>query len=114
MNAAGLICRTKHKFKATTDSCHNKQVASNLLDRKFKVSAANCYWVGDITYIPTEEGWLYLATVIDLYSRKVVGWSMSRSMKTDLVNNALLMAIWKRKPSKGLIWHTDRGRPVCF
>ena len=113
MNEAGLVCKTKHKFKATTDSNHNKQVAANLLDRKFQVSAANCCWVGDITYVPTEEGWLYLATVIDLFSRKVIGWSMNSNMRADLVNNALLMAIWQRKPPKGLIWHTDRGGQYC-
>jgi len=73
------------------------------------VPQANQYWVGDITYVPTGEGWLYLSTVIDLYSRKVVGWSMSNNMKAELVNNALLMALWQRKPLKGLIWHTDRG-----
>lgn len=113
MNEAGLVCKTKPKFKATTDSNHNKQVAPNLLDRKFRVSASNCCWVGDITYIPTEEGWLYLATVIDLFSRKVIGWSMNNNMRADLVNNALLMAIWQRKPPKGLIWHTDRGSQYC-
>jgi len=84
-------------------------VADNLLARQFKAEAPNRYWVGDITYVPTEEGWLYLATVIDLYSRKVVGWSMSNRMQADLVNKALLMAIWQRKPAKGLTWHTDRG-----
>ena len=113
MNEAGLVCKTKPKFKATTDSNHNKQVAPNLLDRKFRVSAANCCWVGDITCVPTEEGWLYLATVIDLFSRKVIGWSMNNNMRADLVNNALLMAIWQRKPPKGLIWHTDRGSQYC-
>jgi len=113
MNEAGLVCKTKRKFKVTTDSRHDKQVAPNLLDRKFKVYAANCYWVGDITYIPTEEGWLYLATVIDLFSRKVIGWAMSSNMKADLVNDALLMAIWQRKPPRGLIWHTDRGSQYC-
>ena len=113
MNEADLVCKTKRKFKATTDSRHDKQVASNLLDRKFKVSAANCYWVGDITYVHTEKGWLYLATVIDLFSRKIIGWSMNSNMKADLVNNALLMAIWQRKPPKGLIWHTDRGSQYC-
>lgn len=113
MNEANLICKTRKKFKATTDSSHNKQVAPNLLDRKFKVMAANCCWVGDISYVPTEEGWLYLATVIDLFSRKIIGWSMSNNMKADLVNNALLMAIWQRKPPKGLIWHTDRGSQYC-
>ena len=109
MQEANLICKTKRKFKATTDSKHNKPIAPNLLDRKFNVDRANHYWVGDITYIHTEEGWLYLATVIDLYSRKVVGWSMSNNMKAELVNNALLMAIWARKPLEGLVWHTDRG-----
>ena len=69
----------------------------------------NRYWVGDITYVPTEEGWLYLATVIDLYSRKVIGWSMDSRMKAELVNNALLMAIWQRKPTADIVWHTDRG-----
>jgi transposase InsO family protein len=109
MKEAKLICKTKRKFKATTDSKHNKPIAPNLLDRKFTVSQANTYWVGDITYIATQEGWLYLATVIDLYSRKIVGWSMSDRMKADLVNNAMLMAIWQRKPAKGLVWHTDCG-----
>ena len=109
MKEANLVCKTKHKFRATTDSKHNMPVAPNLLERKFNVGEPNRYYVGDITYIPTEEGWLYLATVIDLYSRKVVGWSMSSRMRAELVNNALLMAIWQRKPPKGLIWHTDRG-----
>jgi len=109
MRQANLICRTKRKFKATTDSKHNLTIAPNLLDRQFKVDKPNHYYVGDITYIATNEGWLYLATVIDLYSRKIVGWSMADNMKADLVNNALLMAIWQRKPPKGLVWHTDRG-----
>lgn len=109
MKKSGLVCKTTCKFKATTDSSHNKPVAPNLLARQFNVEAANRYWVGDITYVATEEGWLYLATVIDLYSRKVVGWSMSNRMKAELVNNALLMALWQRKPKAGLIWHTDRG-----
>jgi transposase InsO family protein len=109
MKEANLICKTGRKFKATTDSKHNKPIAPNLLAREFNVRAPNRYYVGDITYVATEEGWLYLATVIDLYSRKVVGWSMSNRMKAELVNNALLMAIWQRKPAKGLIWHTDQG-----
>ena len=113
MRETDLACKTKRKFKATTDSNHNKLVAPNLLERKFKVSAANCYWVGDISYIPTAEGWLYLATVIDLFSRKIIGWSMDSNMKADLVNNAMLMAVWQRKPPKGLIWHTDRGKQYC-
>lgn len=109
MKESNLAVKTKRKFKATTDSNHNQPIAPNLLDRKFDVSELNRYWVGDITYVPTEEGWLYLATVIDLYSRKVIGWSMDSRMKAELVNNALLMAIWQRKPGAGLVWHTDRG-----
>ena len=109
LKESDLAVQTKRKFKATTDSNHNQSIAPNLLDRKFDVHLANHYWVGDITYVPTEEGWLYLATVIDLYSRKVIGWSMDSRMKADLVNNALLMAIWQRKPQSGLVWHTDRG-----
>jgi transposase InsO family protein len=100
MNETNLVCKTRCKFKATTDSRHNKPIAPNLLDRKFNVLEPNRYWVGDITYIPTEEGWLYLATVIDLFSRKIIGWSMNSRMKADLVNKAMLMAIWQRKPPK--------------
>ena len=109
MKAAHLYCKTKRRFKVTTNSKHNNPVAPNLLQRQFNVSKPDQYWVGDITYIPTSKGWLYLATVIDLYSRRVVGWSMSHRMQASLVNDALLMAIWQRKPAKGLIWHTDRG-----
>jgi transposase InsO family protein len=109
MNQAGLWCKTKKKFKATTNSKHNKPLAPNLLERKFTVTQPNRYYVGDITYIATQEGWLYLAVVIDLFSRKIVGWSMDSRMKAELVNDALLMALWKRKPDKGLVWHTDRG-----
>ena len=109
MHAAGLACKTKRKFKATTDSKHNLPVADNLLDRQFSVQQPNQAYVGDITYLHTREGWLYLAVVIDLYSRQVVGWSMDGNMRAKLVNDALLMAIWKRKPDKGLLWHTDRG-----
>jgi transposase InsO family protein len=109
MNQAGLVCKTVKKFKATTNSKHNEAISPNLLNRNFKVDAPNQVWVGDITYIWTDMGWLYLATVIDLFSRKVVGWSMADRMKTSLVNDAMQMAIWQRKPPKGLIWHTDRG-----
>ena len=108
MKLLGL--KVSKKFKVTTtDSKHNYEVAPNLLNRKFKVSNMNRVYVGDITYIKTNEGWLYLATVIDLYSRKVVGWSMDDNMRVNLVNNALQMAISRRGVSKGLIWHTDRG-----
>lgn len=110
MNDLGLKAKTKKRYKInTTDSNHNLPIALNILNRDFYASAPDEKYVGDITYIPTNEGWLYLATVIDLYSRKIVGWSMDDNMKTSLVNDALNMAIKNRKPPKGLIWHTDRG-----
>jgi putative transposase len=109
MKKSGLAVKTKKRFKATTDSKHNLPIAPNLLNRAFTVSEPNRYFVGDITYIATAEGWLYLAVVIDLFSRQVVGWSMDKRMKAKLVNDALLMALLKRKPEKGLVWHTDRG-----
>ena len=110
MKKLGLSVKGKRKFKInTTDSNHSLPIANNILNRDFYAGKANQKYVGDITYIPTNEGWLYLATVIDLYSRKIVGWSMSNSMKTTLVNDALLMALKQRSPNKGLIWHTDRG-----
>ena len=85
----------------------------NLLNRRFSVITPNCVWVGDITYIWTSEGWLYLAVVIDLYSRRVVGWSMNKCISRHLVMDALIMAIWRRKPSRGLIFHSDRGSQYC-
>jgi transposase InsO family protein len=109
MQEAQLVCKTKRRFRATTNSKHNLPIAPNQLARQFEVNQPNQVYVGDITYIHTQEGWLYLAVVIDLYSRHIVGWSMAERMKTKLVNNALIMAIWKRKPAKGLLWHTDRG-----
>lgn len=109
MRAENLRVQTKRKFKATTDSKHNKPIAPNLLKREFMIKNPDVAYVGDITYIPTREGWLYLAVVIDLFSRTVVGWSMGSRMKAELVNDALMMAIWKRKPAKGLIFHSDRG-----
>ncbi len=105
----GLFVKTKKKFKATTDSNHVLPVADNLLNRQFAVHKPNQYYVGDITYIATDEGWLYLAVVMDLFSRQIVGWSIDSHMKAELVNSALLKAIWKRKPPRGLLWHTDRG-----
>ena len=109
MKHLNLQVKMRRRFRVvTTDSNHNYPIAPNRLDRDFYSSAANNTYVGDITYIPTREGWLYLATVIDLYSRKVVGWSMDDTMKVSLVNDALEMAIKRRKPSKGLVWHTDR------
>jgi transposase InsO family protein len=109
MKALNLKVKMKRRYKNTTDSNHNLPIARNILDRDFYASNPNEKWVGDITYISTGEGWLYLATVIDLYSRKIVGWSMDDTMKVSLVNDALNMAITYRNPPKGLIWHTDRG-----
>lgn len=109
MKEQNLNCKTKRKFKVTTDSKHSNPVAPNILDRKFEVAEPNKAFVGDITYIWTAEGWLYLAIVLDLFSRRVVGWSMNERMKASLVNDALTAALWKRKPNKGLVWHTDRG-----
>ena len=110
MKDLGLVARTKKRYKInTTNSNHNLPIAPNLLERDFYASSPDEKYVGDITYIPTNEGWLYLATVIDLYSRRIVGWSMDDNMKTSLVNDALNMALISRKPPKGLIWHTDRG-----
>jgi transposase InsO family protein len=109
MKLMGLVCKTRHEFKHTTDSNHNLMVSPNLLNRDFSPQQAGTIYAGDITYIPTQEGWLYLAVVIDLFSRRVVGWAMNKRMKADLVNKALLMAIWQRKPRRGLISHTDRG-----
>ena len=106
----GLFVKMKRRFKVmTTDSNHNLPIAPNILNRDFYASKVDEKYVGDITYIPTSEGWLYLATVIDLYSRKIVGWSMDETMKVSLVNDALKMALISRNPEKGLIWHTDRG-----
>ena len=110
MRKLGLVCKSKRRFRVrTTDSNHNFMIAPNLLKQDFYASAPDQIYAGDITYIPTKEGWLYLAVVIDLFSRRVVGWSMDSHMKTSLVNDALFMALKQRRPQKGLVWHTDRG-----
>ena len=109
MKDLNLKVNIKRRYKNTTDSNHNLPIAPNILNRDFYASNPDEKYVGDITYVPTAEGWLYLATVIDLYSRKVVGWSMDDTMKVSLVNDALKMAIRHRNPQKGLLWHTDRG-----
>jgi putative transposase len=109
MRRLGLRVLPTRRFKVTTDSKHNLPVAPNVLDRVFDVEAPDRAWAGDITYLWTQAGWVYLAVVIDLYSRKVVGWSMNQRMTTDLVKDALTMAVWRRKPKPGLIHHTDRG-----
>nr|WP_246455058.1 IS3 family transposase [Thalassotalea piscium] len=109
MKEAGVWVRYKKKYKVTTNSDHNKPVYDNELQQDFTVAAPNQVWVQDISYIWTSEGWLYLAVVIDLYSRKVVGWSMGSRMKAQLVCDALTMAIWQRQPKAGLIVHSDQG-----
>lgn len=109
MRQQGLESKVKRKFKATTNSHHDRPVAPNRLERNFQADRPNQAYVGDITYIATHEGWLYLAVLIDLYSRAVVGWSMAERMTAQLANDALTMAIWKRKPPKGLLVHSDRG-----
>jgi putative transposase len=113
MQRQGLRAKAAKKFKATTNSNHNLPVAPNLLQQDFTATAPNQKWVGDITYLWTDEGWLYLATVIDLYSRLVVGWAMSERMTAQLVCDALQMALWRRRKPTGVIVHSDRGSQYC-
>jgi len=109
MKAHGIQARGKRKFKVTTDSSHSLPVSPNLLKRNFAVAQPNRIWTGDITYIETDEGWLYLAVVIDLFSRQVVGFAMGQRMTRQLVIDALRMAWFRRRPAAELIFHSDRG-----
>ena len=109
MRLHGIRSIQKRKFRVTTDSRHALPVAKNVLDRKFSAREPNKRWNVDITYIPTQEGWLYLAVVMDLYSRKIVGWAMDRRITKDLVRKALQMALESRNPDHGLLHHSDRG-----
>lgn len=109
MKKNGIAAKTKKRFKVTTQSKHKQPVAANLLEGDFTTDGHNEVWVSDITYIRTREGWLYLAAVMDLYSRQIVGWSMSNRISEGLVINALQQAIWRRHPGFGLIIHSDRG-----
>ncbi len=109
MKAAGVSVKRRKKYKVTTNSNHKQPVFDNVLTRDFATQQPDQAYVSDITYIWTQEGWLYLAVVIDLFSRKVVGWSMSSSMTAQLVCDALTMALWQRKPKAGLLHHSDRG-----
>ncbi len=113
MNRQGLVAKAGRKFKATTDSDHGRPVAPNLLAQDFSATAPNQKWVCDITYLWTGEGWLYLAVVLDLFSRMVVGWAMDKRMKEDLVCDALQMALWRRHMPKGVMVHSDRGSQYC-
>ena len=109
MKSMNLKVRKKYKYQATTDSKHHLPVAENVLDRQFNPEAPNQAWGSDITYLWTQEGWLYLAVIIDLYSRRVVGWCIDKRMTQSLVIRALMMAVNLRQPPSGLIHHSDRG-----
>jgi len=109
MRENGIRARHKRRYKATTDSKHGLPVAPNLLDRNFTPSAPNQIWTADLTYIWTTEGWLYLAVVLDLFNREVVGWSLKPKMTADIVIDALTTAWFRRKPAPGLVHHSDRG-----
>ena len=113
MKEHGIKARSKRRYVNTTDSKHNLPIAPNLLQRNFTASAPNQVWTGDITYIATDEGWLYLAVVLDLFSRQVVGWSMQAHMRSSLVTDALRMAWFRRSPDEGTIFHSDRGSQYC-
>ncbi len=109
MREHGIRAKQARRFKATTASDHNEPVAPNLLDRQFEVDRPDRVWTADITYIWTREGWLYLAVILDLFARRVVGWSMSKRINAQLTLRALRAALWSRKPPPGLLHHSDRG-----
>jgi putative transposase len=109
MRQAGLRARCKRRFKVTTQVKPERQFAANLVQQDFRAKASNHTWLADITFVPTHEGWLYLAAVLDVFSRKIVGWSMSQHLHTRLVENALLMALGRRRAGEDLIHHSDRG-----
>jgi len=109
MRHDGLRAKTVKKWRATTHSSHRLSVAANTLDRQFTVSQPNRVWAGDITYVWTMEGWLYLAVLLDLYSRAVIGWAMGPRLTGDLTEQALRMALKTRQPQAGLLHHSDRG-----
>lgn len=113
MRVKGLRAIQAKKFKVTTDSNHSKPVAPDLIEQNFSADAPNQKWTSDITYVWTDQGWLYLAVVMDLYSRAIVGWSMNRRMTQELVCNALHMALFRRGFPKGTIIHSDRGSQYC-
>jgi transposase InsO family protein len=109
----GLRCKQKRKFKVTTDSKHSLPVAENLLGQQFKVYEPNTVWVSDITYVPTDEGWLYLAGHKDLFTGEIVGYAMGERMSRNLVSQSLIRAMLSKRPSRGLIHHSDRGSQYC-
>jgi len=109
----GLRCKQKRKFKVTTDSMHGLPVAENLLAQQFTVYKPNQVWVSDITYVPTDEGWLYLAGHKDLFTKEIVGYAMGERLSKNLVGESLFRAIAAKRPSKGLLHHSDRGSQYC-
>jgi putative transposase len=109
----GIHCKQKRKFKATTDSRHTLPVAENVLGRRFEVSAPNKVWVSDVTYVPTDEGWLYLAGHKDLFSGSIVGYAMGERLTRNLVSQSLFRALETKRPSEGLLHHSDRGSQYC-
>ena len=113
MKADGIGARKRRKWVKTTDSCHNLAVSKNILNRNFKALYPGEKWVTDITYLRSESGWLYLAVVLDLYDRKVIGWSMGKELTAELACLALSMAVENRTPREGLIFHSDQGVQYC-
>jgi putative transposase len=109
MRQLGLKAKMRRRFKVTTESRHSFPVATNVLDRRFDATEPNAVWATDISYVWTLEGWLYLAVVMDLYSRQIVGWAVDKRIKKQLTLDALTMAYWRRKPEPGLLHHSDRG-----
>lgn len=109
----GLYCKQKKKFRATTDSKHNLPIADNLIGQRFETTAPNQVWVTDITYIPTEEGWLYLAGHKDIHTKEIVGYQMDSRMTRELVSKSLYRAVAMKRPGSGLIHHSDRGSQYC-
>jgi len=113
MQELAIQAVARRKYKAATDSKHSKPVAENRLHRKFRVDRPNQAWVADITYIYTTEGWLYLATIMDLYSRKIIGWSLRDRLSKELIMAALNMALKQRKLSSSLLLHSEPGQSIC-
>ncbi len=109
----GIRCKQKRKFKATTDSKHGLPVAENLLNQQFQVTAPNKVWLSDITYVPTDEGWLYLAGHKDLFTHEIVGYAMGERMTKNLVSESLLRAVAVKRPARDLMHHSDRGSQYC-
>ncbi len=113
MQQNGIRSKVKKRFITTTDSKHSLPIAPNLLDQQFQVAQPNTVWTTDITYIETAQSWMYLAAIVDLYSRMIVGFAMADHMRSDLVTSALKMAWFRRRPLPDLIMHSDRGSQYC-